>query len=79
MRSVHLKKIVNKFLAPLLGKVRFGVWIDILAKEKFANLSKNFLFIFSFSFLFEFCILQFSFIMYFFLLGAKYNVGRGDE
>ena len=63
---MHLQKIVNKFLAPLLGKVRFGVWIDILAKEKFANLSKNFLFIFSFSFLFEFCILKFSFIMYFF-------------
>ena len=28
-------------MAPLLGKVWFGVWIDILAKEKFANLSKN--------------------------------------
>ena len=58
MQPERLRKIANKLLASLSGKVQFGVWIDILAKEKFANLSKNFLFfsyIFS-CFLFEFCI-----------------------
>ena len=40
--------IANKFLESLPGKIWFGVWIDILAKEKFVNLSKNFLFLFSF-------------------------------
>ena len=34
----------KKFLASLLGKVRFGVRIDILAKEKFANLRKIFIY-----------------------------------
>ena len=46
---MHLWKNRNKFLASLLRKVRFGVWIDILAKEKFSNLSKKkiiFLFLF---------------------------------
>ena len=33
--------VSNKFLVLLLGKVRFGVWID-LVKEKFATLCKNF-------------------------------------
>ena len=33
--------ISNKFLAPLLGKVRFGVWISILVKDEFANLCKK--------------------------------------
>ena len=36
------------FLAPLLGKEGFGVWIDILVKKKFANLSNFFFFLFSF-------------------------------
>ena len=36
------------FLAPLLGKEGFGVWIDILAKKKFANLRKFIFFLFSF-------------------------------
>ena len=49
--TVHtFAEIANKFLALLPGKVRFGVWIDILAKEKFPNLSKkkkkSFLFLF---------------------------------
>ena len=48
---MRLRKIANKFLALLLGKVRFGVWIDILAKEKFSNLSKNFI-LFYFIYLF---------------------------
>ena len=44
MQPVRLWKIANKFLVSLPGKVRFGVWIVILEKEKFANLSKDFLF-----------------------------------
>ena len=54
---------------PLSGKVWFGVWICTLKKDKFANLRKKFLF-FSFlvfiCFIFEFCILHFSFILHLF-------------
>ena len=65
MRPVCLRKIASKFLASLPGKVWFSVWIDILAKDKFANLSKNFIFFLVFiCFLFEFCTLHF----YLFLL-----------
>ena len=49
----------KKFLGLLLGKVRFSVLIDILVKEKFANLSKKFLVLFVFSilhFFLLFCI-----------------------
>ena len=67
---MRLWKTTNKFLALLPEKVWFVVWIDLLVKEKVANLSKNFLFFSFFSFficfIFEFCILHFSFILYFF-------------
>ena len=57
--NIALAKIANKFLASLTRKVRFGVWIDILAKKKFANLSKNFLF---------FSFFYFNFVYFIFLL-----------
>ena len=62
MRPVRLRKIP--------GKVRFGVWIDILAKEKFANLSNDFLFLFSF--ISNLCLVYFIFFFVFFL-GAQHN------
>ena len=40
----------KQFLASLLGKVQFGVWMDILEKDKFSNLSKKISFIFFSSF-----------------------------
>ena len=59
--------VSNKFLAPLPGKVRFGVWIDILVKEKFPNLSKIFFFFFLFLFVsyLYFVYFIFSFVLYF--------------
>ena len=50
VRLVRLRKIANKFLAPLSGRYDL-VWIDIFEKEKFANLSKSFL-LFSYFYLF---------------------------
>ena len=62
---MHLRS--HKFLASLLGEVRFGVWIDILEKEKFANLSKNFLFLFSFvSYLYFVYFIFFFYFVFFF-------------
>ena len=57
------------------------VWIDILAKEKFANLSKKFLFFFLFSFVSYLNFIYFNFLLFciFFLQGAKHNVKQGDE
>ena len=49
------------FLASLSGKVQFGVWIDILLKEKFTNLNKNFLILFSFVSYLYFAYFVFSF------------------
>ena len=77
MQPLRLWKIANKFLASLMGKVRFGVWIDILAKKKFANLSKNFLFFSCFYLNFVYFI--FLLFCNFFLQGAKHNVKLGDE
>ena len=45
--TTHALAVRNKFLVSL-GKVWFGVWIDILVKKKFADLSINFLFLFLF-------------------------------
>ena len=76
----YLCQLPNKFLASLSWKVRFSVRIDILAKEKFANLSKKFIF-FSYFYLFLICILYTSFFFLLFcnfLLGAKHNVKRKD-
>ena len=57
----------NKFLAPLLRKVRLGlVWIDVLAKEKFANLSKKFILLFSF--VSNLYLVYFIFFLYFVFL-----------
>ena len=49
------------------------VWIDILEKEKFSNLSKNFIFLFSLvSYLY---FVYFIFLLFCIcLLGAKHNV-----
>ena len=61
-----IQKSNNKFLAPLSGNVQFCVWIDILAKEKFANLSNKFLLLFSFlSYLYFVYFFFFSFLLYF--------------
>ena len=74
-------KSLTSFWRHCRGRYSF-VWIDILAKEKFANLSKNFLF-FSFlvfiCFLFEFCILNFSFILYFFLFYQVLSIMSNEE
>ena len=51
--TTHVLVVHNKFLAPLLRKVWFGVWIDMLAKEKLAKLRKKFLLFFFFFFLDE--------------------------
>ena len=64
MRLVCLQKIANKFLVPLSGKVWFGVWIDILTKEKFANLTKNFLFFSCFFFVSYLNFVYFIFILF---------------
>ena len=51
----------NKFLVPLSG--RYGlVWIDILAKDKFANLKKKIYFHIFFCILFVFSLLHFVFV-----------------
>ena len=77
---MRLWKIGNKFLVPFLGKVQFGVWIDILAKEKFANLRKKFPFFFLFLFISYLNFLYFNFLLFcIFLQGAKHNVKQGDE
>ena len=55
----------NKFLEPLSRMVQFGVWIDILAEEKFANLCKNFIFVFSFASYFY--LVYFIFFLSFFI------------
>ena len=65
--------IHNKFLAPLPRKVLFGVWIDILAKEKFSNLNKKFISYFHL-FMFVASLLHFIYFLFFiFLQGAKNN------
>ena len=53
-KSLVSCQYLNKFLTLLLGKVQFGIWIDILEKEKFANLRKKNLF--SYFHLFLICI-----------------------
>ena len=50
----HALVVHNKFFVLLLGKVGFGVLVDILAKEKFANLRQ--FFFFSYFHLFLICI-----------------------
>ena len=76
MRPVRLRKLLTSFFVSFPRKVRFGVWINILAKEKFSNLRKK---IFSFLFLFLFVsylkFVNFTFILFcIFLQGAKHNV-----
>ena len=56
----YLHQLPNKFLASLSWKVPFGVRIDILAKEKFANLGKNFIL---FSYLYFVYFIFFSFFL----------------
>ena len=53
-KSLVLCQQLNKFLVSFLGKVQFGIWIDILEKEKFANLRKKYFF--SYFLLFLICI-----------------------
>ena len=50
---------------PLPRTILFGVWIDILAKEKFANLSKKLFF--SYFYFFLICILYISFFFFYFV------------
>ena len=69
-----LAEISNKFLASLPRKVWFGVRIDILEKEKFSNLSKKFIFLFSFISCLYFAYFIFFLFFCIFLLGAEYNV-----
>ena len=73
-----LQKIANKFLAPLIGKVWFGVWIDILPKEKFANLNKKFL-LFSCFYLFLICILYTSIFFYFVFFYKVLSIMSNEE
>ena len=60
-----LVEIANKFLTLLSGKVWFSVWIDILAKKKFASLSKKFIF-FSFFLFFSYLnFVYFNFVLFY--------------
>ena len=74
-------KLLISFWHRCQGRYSF-VWIDILAKDKFANLSKNFLFFYFLvfiCFLFEFCILHFSFLLYFFLFDKVLSIMSNEE
>ena len=64
-KSLAIHQQRYKFLVLLPGKVRFSVWIDILAKEKFDNLNEYFLFLFSFVSYLYLIYYIFSFILYF--------------
>ena len=58
----------NKLLGPLSRKVQFGVWIDILVKDKFTNLRKKIYFLIFICFLFvASLLLVFSFFFFVFL------------
>ena len=59
-----------KFFVLFPRKVRFGVWIDILEKREVCNLSKIFLFLFSFVSYLYLIYFIFFLLFYIFLLGA---------
>ena len=59
-----------KFFVSFPRKVRFGVWIDILEKREVCNLSKIFLFLFSFVSYLYLIYFIFFLLFYIFLLGA---------